>query len=1639
MGICHEASDERTDAFHFAVIECEDGVGHLARRTVALQTSISTANCPFFSFQSTDWRRDFLAAGGLRHLLSILMSGTLDSTRRGGDYSAHAKEASAVNGAESHKDTKAACLALLLHVVNLLTADDLNNQAQTFSGADQHSLMMRLVAIVRACTAKRLDFTAEDLMTVENAATLLFSMLICDISLMNDFLDFNGLKEWILSALVKCESEEIRKIMSKMILKFCHDSLRGSSDVQRSTTDFILRKLLSYLPDVEDHTSTSTEYFILLGQLLCESAVFVSQIDSLNLFNELVHRIEQHPIHEHANTTCEDSVIIGLIKLLTILVTKDTDLKMTPGIQNGTVMKLIFNDCLFDVPAMNHQSGACAPPKCKSRAARSAAFSFLLKIIHDDVENFLQLTDLLLKQLNRGDKVGGYWNYSPLTSQKAICGYVGLQNLGATCYINSIMQQFYMNPSFRNGIFSADVPEGHKKDNLLYQLQVMFGYLKQSEKKAYEAYPFCEAYKDYDGQSMNVAVQMDVDEFFNMLFDRLETLLSGTPEEILFKKHFGGKLVQQVKSKDCDHVSEKEETFFVIQCEVKNKKNVAESLQLSVEGEVLDGDETVENRCSAFLDNKYFCAKCGKHVDAIKRSCIKQLPDNLILHLKRFEFDMETMKRIKINDHFEFPLRINMEPYTLDYLSRKDGSNGDEMSPFASVQDEYELVGVLVHTGTADSGHYYSFIKERDSQHGGNVCHTTNGNQWYQFNDSSVDLFDPSDISRQCYGGSELVTQWDPAQQKHVSHHFQKPYSAYMLFYEKCSETHPDDDADYAGSGNIPDDILTKIWRENTSFLTDKHIFDTEYFSFIWKVLNCNSWQSVIPSNDLPVDLLLRRLQVGTYFFLDTLAHSKDASELKTWIEFLTNLYKSHIDGCRWFIELLEETEPSGDINAGDPFTRLERFLFACPVQEIREAFVELTLSVLQALRQNAPSSYGLKGFDDYPAVDDTSSMIIDDNGIYRYCEDDSFIGNFIKILRDMLREAPFWWRHFEEYFLMLSDLADFGIEERIFMIRHSFVWRLVDFYLMDESPFTKKQKRPRMGDKFTAPPFRSLLTTVRSLVLTCDVHASWERRVDDDDSGDIGLGFDKPISLQRRDMRLLINANGENPCIFFWKQIREKQDVDCTKDIVQHLSQNADLRDKILHFLMNVLESDEVEHLKTVFDILAVVYQSIDNRPPQKAKSILGILKYVVKLLLSKQSPQFFMEGFNFLTVACNFIEASRMRQLLTDSFQNIIVELLVTNQFECIRRAAEQLIKVLYFGNHVANNSIRDGMEDMGLNMYSKLLDMLPMAEESMKNNNRRIPAEHRGWKIANYMRTLRLFTPKNQENHNFRAHFNDFFQCFQVVELMQLPCDQNKLEMLDFLHDMVTNYPSNLELITNNPNVYESFHSVLINLSDTEENILYNRRFLPHYYGIILLCCRHSEAYHAAWMRARNFFWALGTMLWGRFYNQHKPVELIELFECSISTSRDFRLKCWEEAFPSIMENGEAFLSFWHRMANKNSEADIIEFAKVGGLSLLSEKIVNELRDQRMPPTNEEFPLLRSYLEVLEKYLSALRSCLDNRDTMILSPLSIWTNQQELYDELAGLDIPGVPEDVLQFASRVVESMKQLFHSNTFSIID
>lgn len=58
---------------------------------------------------------------------------------------------------------------------------------------------------------------------------------------------------------------------------------------------------------------------------------------------------------------------------------------------------------------------------------------------------------------------------------------------------------------------------------------------------------------------------------------------------------------------------------------------------------------------------------------------------------------------------------------------------------------EYKLKGIVVHHGTADQGHYYSFIQDREDKNAG----------WFEFNDAIVKDFAPDEIPEETYGGED--------------------------------------------------------------------------------------------------------------------------------------------------------------------------------------------------------------------------------------------------------------------------------------------------------------------------------------------------------------------------------------------------------------------------------------------------------------------------------------------------------------------------------------------------------------------------------------------------------------------------------------------------------------------------------------------------------------------------------------------------------------------------------------------------------------------------------------------------------------------------------------------------------------------
>ena len=337
--------------------------------------------------------------------------------------------------------------------------------------------------------------------------------------------------------------------------------------------------------------------------------------------------------------------------------------------------------------------------------------------------------------------------------------------------MNALMQQFFMNQMFCRGILETGPAEGEGRDNLLYQLKVMFGSLKEQSLGTYNGAQICQSIKDFDGKPLAITEQKDVDEFFNLFLERLEPFLRQTGRPTLIQETFGGSFANEIIGLECPHRSERIEDFLSLSLQVKGKKNLEASLKSFVEEEYLSDK------------NAYDCDRCEKKIKAKRRTTFKVLPNQLVVVLKRFEFHTETRyillpspmisRKNKLNDCYEFPIDLDMEKYTEEFSCKRDIcekplsaehspssnsiTNSSVMLPVPQKPEEaglsfpqeyyqYRLKGVVLHLGTVESGHYTSLI-----------CDKTWGEdaKWYEFNDGKVSEFRVERMPEEAFGGQE--------------------------------------------------------------------------------------------------------------------------------------------------------------------------------------------------------------------------------------------------------------------------------------------------------------------------------------------------------------------------------------------------------------------------------------------------------------------------------------------------------------------------------------------------------------------------------------------------------------------------------------------------------------------------------------------------------------------------------------------------------------------------------------------------------------------------------------------------------------------------------------------------------------------
>lgn len=178
--------------------------------------------------------------------------------------------------------------------------------------------------------------------------------------------------------------------------------------------------------------------------------------------------------------------------------------------------------------------------------------------------------------------------------------------------------------------------------------------------------------------SQDAFAQQDVQEMMRILLDKLEDKMKGTVVDGVIKNLFCGTVRSFIKCINVEYESNRSEDFYDIQLDIKGCNDVYESFTKYISKEILDGE------------NQYDAGPEFGKQNAEKGVIFTKFPPVLTMLLKRFDFDLQRMRFIKIHDHYEFPVKLNLDSYLAP-----DVSTGDDNIP-----NIYLLHSVLVHMVT---------------------------------------------------------------------------------------------------------------------------------------------------------------------------------------------------------------------------------------------------------------------------------------------------------------------------------------------------------------------------------------------------------------------------------------------------------------------------------------------------------------------------------------------------------------------------------------------------------------------------------------------------------------------------------------------------------------------------------------------------------------------------------------------------------------------------------------------------------------------------------------------------------------------------------------------------------------------------
>jgi ubiquitin carboxyl-terminal hydrolase 34 len=361
-------------------------------------------------------------------------------------------------------------------------------------------------------------------------------------------------------------------------------------------TRFAWSTISSFLSETISVPSQCHEYFGGLEYLLYKAfQIMPSEVDMSAVAAQVCELLLNHDSTESLDQLeLQDVLANDLLSILLGCLQVDEALPASPTLPDDIVQKLFWRH-LF--PKQRSRAGQPVQKVLLRSDTRQRLYQIILRL----AESNQAVLGPLLRSLNSlvpyyADDRDGHYIYDlpcQFNREKAIkpYGYVGLRNLSNTCYLNALVTQLFMNTQFRQFILGLDIPNDTSSQQLLFHAQKLLAYMQESHYRFVDPELFVGSIRTYEDTYIDIHNQMDVDEFYNLLFDRLEAQLTTDDQKRTLRGIYGGQLVQQIKSQECTHVSERFEPFSAIQCDINGKRTLQESLEAYVGGEIMEGGE----------------------------------------------------------------------------------------------------------------------------------------------------------------------------------------------------------------------------------------------------------------------------------------------------------------------------------------------------------------------------------------------------------------------------------------------------------------------------------------------------------------------------------------------------------------------------------------------------------------------------------------------------------------------------------------------------------------------------------------------------------------------------------------------------------------------------------------------------------------------------------------------------------------------------------------------------------------------------------------------------------------------------------------------------------------------------------------